>query len=162
MTRFTWGAAIFGGLGLGAILVNGVYGQDTLRAAPPQQNQVVPLDTYAGRADFTGTATEKSAKWSFNTAGSCTILNPIITIRSDGTADFSAQVGSTGGTFPFGDRYGVKLDFFDRNQLNLASWPFFYTDFTLGPRPVQWTRTGLAIPEVQFPFIVFATRQDHC
>jgi hypothetical protein len=115
-------------------------------------------DTFAGRADF-GSADEfeRRAAWGQADAGACRILSPTITIRRDGTASFSGSVASTNGN----DAYCVILDFFDRNQVKLFHFPMICSQ-TLTSTFNNWTNPNLAIPPQHFPFIVFATREDHC
>ena len=128
------------------------------RELAPEQREVL-LDTFAGRADFQppGGTPAKSASWEIAKAGDCEIHQPIMTIRSDGTASFTALV-SSGST---SDAYCVTLDFFDRNELRLFHFPRICS-FTLDGVLRRWQRDDLAIPEHLYPFIVFATRQDHC
>lgn len=150
------------GLMLSVLAVDTVRCEDTMKvpkSPPPSEQRVIPLDTFAGRADFLppGNPQEKTASWGRNTAGSCAIEQPQITIRQDGTASFTALVASGGS----GDSYCVTLDFFDRNQLNLFHFPRICSP-TLGGGFARWTRDDLAIPEQSYPFMVFATRADHC
>jgi hypothetical protein len=131
------------------------------KSSPPSASglQVIPADTFAGRSDFAppGNPGSKSASWGRNTAGSCAIEQPTITLNQNGTASFSALVASGSSN----DSYCVTFDFFDRNQLNLFHWPRICSP-TLGGGFQKWTRDDLAVPEQSYPFIVFATRADHC
>ena len=141
MRHLSWGLTMFGAigaLGLGAILAQ--------------------ADSFAGRADFgPANAFERKAAWGQGDAGACRILNPTITIRKDGTAKFNGQVASTHGD----DAYCVILDFFDRNQVKLFHFPRICSP-TLRSTFTEWTNPNLAIPQEHIPFIVFATREDHC
>jgi hypothetical protein len=152
MRNFTWGLAIVCGLGIGAVAVEAVQSQ-----APIKRR-----DTFVGRADFLppgGTAGERIAEWPGAAAGDCQIAaGANIKIFRDGRAVFRGEVRS-GDT---GDRYCVKLDFFDRNQLKLVDFPRFCSPFDLTNDFQLWSNRDLAIPEAHYPFIVFATRQDHC
>jgi hypothetical protein len=164
MRHLSWGLAILAGLALGTVLVESVHGQEALppplRSAPPSDQPVVPRDTFAGRADFRPpgeTAPEKKAQWGRGEAGACAIERPEITIRKNGTASLTGLVAS-GST---DDSYCVILDFFDQNQLHLYHFPRICSP-TLGAIFAQWTNNNLAIPQHLYPFIAFATRQDHC
>jgi hypothetical protein len=144
--------------------VMGAYASDkkpTERELAPEQREM-PLDTFAGRADFQppGGTPAKSASWQIAKAGDCEIHQPVMTIRSDGTASFTALV-SSGVAGPTSDAYCVTLDFFDRNQLRLFHFPRICS-FTLDSVLRRWQRDDLAVPQHLYPFIVFATRQDHC
>jgi hypothetical protein len=139
MRHLSCGLAIFGTLALGAV--------------------VAEADTFAGRADFSqnGTPSERRASWGQADAGACRILDPTITIRKDGTVSFISQVASTHGD----DAYCVILDFFNQNQQKLFHFPQICSP-TLSDTFREWRRDNLAIPQNIYPFIVFATRQDHC
>lgn len=138
MRPLLWNLLIFGALGFGA--------------------QLAQADTFAGRADFGPSgAAERKAAWGQADTGACRILDPTITIRQDGTASFSGMVASTHSN----DAYCVILDFFDRNQAKLFHFPTICSP-TLTSTFNQWTDPNLAIPPEHIPFIVFATRQDHC
>src|SRR5262249_30353887 len=81
-----------------------------------------------------------------------------IKIFRDGRAVFRGEVRSPDS----GDRYCVKLDFFDRNQSKLVDTPRFCSPFDLTNNFELWSNRDLAIPEAHYPFIVFATGLDHC
>jgi hypothetical protein len=151
MRHFTWGLAIVCALGSVFVPIEAVQSQ-----APIKRR-----DTYADRSDFVpqgGTAAERVAEWGANGAGDCQIAPGVnIKIFRDGRAVFRGEVKSG----ESGNRYCVKLDFFDRNQLKLVDFPRFCSPFDLTNDFQLWSNRDLAIPEAHYPFIVFATRQDH-
>lgn len=161
MRCLAYGLAVIAGLSLWIAAPNAGLAQDSSaqKDLAPEQ-RILPLDTFAGRADFmppNGSAPEKKAGWTRGEAGACEIHQAEMTIRRDGTASFTALVSS----LDTDDSYCVILDFFDRNQLQLFHFPRICS-FTLNGSLRRWTRNDLAIPEHLYPFIMFATRQDHC
>jgi hypothetical protein len=158
--------AVFAVIGLGAFIMAGAHAQATPpvldgtgahpQAAPPvldgdstkREPKVVPKDV----SQFTLT-------WSGGrTAGNCTLLpGATLTVRSDGTATWTAQALSSGDN----DSYGIGIFLIDAHNVTLFGFPFIWSP-TLARQPRTWI-ADLFFPAYMFSDIDHATRgNDHC
>lgn len=125
----------------------------------PKPSDTVSLSNSSARAANALAVEEVVFVWNdANSAGSCTINGgATLTLRSDGTASWNAQVKSSSSD----DAYCVTMSFFDRNNLNLFNWPRFCSQ-TLTDSFQRWTNFDLAFPQAHFPFVTHISRVDHC
>ena len=147
-------SAVAAGLVLNIVMVGSLHAQST------QQTKIRDSSVLSESVEpKAGAAESKTFTWPQTaTAGSCRINNgATMTIRSDGTASWKAQVESNGGS----DSWCATMTFYDRNGLVLEEWPRFCSQ-TLVDAFRDWIRNDLAIHEANFPYIVRINRADHC
>ena len=166
--------AMLAAIGIGVATLASVHAQAPTGAQPPTgakaptapigaKTPTAPTDsdnssTNAPKPETELQAQPKTFSWSrAATSGDCLEqAGSSITLRPDGTATWRSQVSSTSSDDAF--CHNVRL--IDRNSTVLWSWGRFCS-FTLSSTPHTWT-ANLAYPEVHFPFVVSAQKDNHC
>jgi hypothetical protein len=148
-------------LATSALLVAGICSQST---SLPLLNQADIIEAwFAGRADFSaerekGNTPARTARWDTLKPGTCSIKDAEVTITRDGLVKFSAKVKSKDDH----DTYCVILNFFDLTQTKVWISPKICTPFELHDEFASWSVSTPSFRKIDYPIILFATREDYC
>jgi hypothetical protein len=101
---------------------------------------------------------QKEFRWGFLSAGNCSMNYGTLTVFSDGTARWVAEVFSTDND----DSWGCRFAFLDIHNLNIWQHGWIYSP-TLTRSPMVWVSTNqIFYPAHLFPDLSTVTMEYRC